>query len=266
MCSLLPLMGAVETIELLARSEHRVQILDLLYEHGSLEKHALGERLDASRTTVGRNLDALEEQGWIRRTNAHCSITRQGELVAEAFADLVSEVELTDKLQSFMQWVPEGTLDIDLSLLADAEVTLAEPGDPWAMINKQVQLIKRTEWYRVVLPFTGLHATEAANEQIVQNGAQGELVVEPDIADLYRSSPEYAELWGEMEENGRLELFAHDGTLPYSLGVFDDTVQVVVAEGDDPRALLETTSETVREWALEQYHEHKRRAEGFSVS
>lgn len=259
-------MSAIETIEFLARSEHRVRILDLLCEHGSLEKHALGEQLDASRTTVGRNLDALEEQGWVRRTNSHCSVTRQGELVAASFADLVSEVELTDKLQSFMQWVPDGTLDLDLSLLADAEVTLAKPGDPWAMINKQVQLIKETEWYRVVLPFTGLHATEAANEQIVRNGAQGELVVEPNIADLYRSSPEYANLWGEMEKTGRLELFAYGGTLPYSLGVFDDTVQIVVADGDDPRALLETASGAVRKWALEQYHDYKRHADGFSVS
>ncbi len=178
----------------------------------------------------------------------------------------MSKVELTDKLQSFMQWVPDGTLDLDLSLLADAEVTLAQPGDPYAMINKQVQLIKRTEWFRVVLLFTGLHATEAANEQVIQNGAQGELVVESDIADLYCSSPEYAELWGEMEATGRLELFAYDGTLPYSLGVFDDTVQIVVAERDNPRALLETTSETVREWVLEQYHDYKRHADGFSVS
>ncbi len=57
------LMGGIEDIELLARSKHRVRILDLLCEHGSLEKHVLGDRLDASRTTVGRNLNALEEQG-----------------------------------------------------------------------------------------------------------------------------------------------------------------------------------------------------------
>ncbi|WP_256686849.1 helix-turn-helix transcriptional regulator [Halococcus qingdaonensis] len=259
-------MSAIDTIELLARSEHRVRILDLLCENGTLEKHVLGDRIDASRTTIGRNLDALEEQGWISRTNGTCTITRQGKLVAEAFADLVSEVELTDKLRSFMRWVPDDTLDLDLSLLAESKITLAQPGDPYAMINKQVQLIKETEWYRVVLPFTGLHATEAANEQIVGNGAEGELVVEPDIADLYCSAQEYAELLREMVATERLELFAYDGTLPYSLGVFDDTVQIVVAEDDEPRALLETTNETVREWALERYRSYKRHADGFSVS
>jgi predicted transcriptional regulator len=253
-------MGAVDTIELLARSKHRVRILDLLCKHGSLEKHALGEEIDASRTTVGRNLAALEDQGWIHRTNAHCAITRQGELVAEAFGDLVETVRLADKLQPFMQWVPDGALDLDLRLLADADVVLAEPGNPWAMINRHVQLIKQMEQARGILPFTGSHATEASNEQVVENGARGELVVEPEIADLYRSAPEYTELWEEMVATGRFELFVYDGTIPYALCVFDDTVQIVVAEGDEPRALLETAADDVREWAMETYRRYKRQS------
>jgi predicted transcriptional regulator len=138
-------MGTIENIELLARSAHRVRILDLLCEHGSLEKHALGSELDASRTTVGRNLSALEEQGWIRRTNAHCEITRQGELVAEAFGDLVETVEMTGTLNSFLQWIPDGSLDLDLRLLRDADIVLAKPGDPRSMINRHVQTIKEME-------------------------------------------------------------------------------------------------------------------------
>lgn len=55
-------MGAIDSSELLARSVHRVRILDLLCEHGPLEKHTLGSRLDASRTTVGRDLAALENR------------------------------------------------------------------------------------------------------------------------------------------------------------------------------------------------------------
>lgn len=240
-------MGAIDSIELLARSEHRVRILDLLCEHGSLEKHALGSELDASRTTVGRNLTALEEQGWIRRMNGDCAITRQGELVAEEFSDFVETVEVTDKLDSFMRWVPDGSLDLDLRLLADADIVLAKPGDPWSMINRHVQLIKQTEWARGILPFTGLHATEAAREQVMENGMRGELVVEPEIGDLYRSAPEYAEVWEEVLATGQFEISTYDGTIPYSLCIFDDTVQIVVAEGDEPRALLESTAEEVLE-------------------
>ncbi len=250
-------MGAIDSIELLVRSAHRVRILDLLCEYGSLEKHTLGSELDASRTTVGRNLTALEEQGWIRRTNGDCAITRQGELVAAEFRDLVETVEVTDKLDSFMRWVPDGSLDLDLRLLADAEIVLAKPGDPWSMINRHVQTIKGMEQGRGILPFTGLHATEASNQQVVQNGARGELVVEPEIADLFRSAPEYTELWTEMVDTGRFELFTYNGTFPYALCIFDDTVQIVVAEGDEPRALLESTNDEVKEWAIETYQDYK---------
>lgn len=253
-------MSAIDSIELLARSKHRIQILDLLSEHGELEKHVLRSGLDASRTTVGRNLTALEEQGWIRQTNGDCAITRQGELVTEEFQDLVATVELGDKLDSFMQWVPDGSLGLDLRLLADADIVLAKPGDPWSMINKHVQTIKQAKRARGILPFTGLHATEAANEQVVQNGARGELVVEPEIVDLFRSAPEYTELWKEMMATGRLELSVYDGTFPYALCVFDDTVQIVVAEGDEPRALLETTNDDVWEWAVNTYENYKRQS------
>lgn len=263
---LVPSMGPVENIELLARSEHRVRILDLLCEHGSLEKHALGSRLDASRTTVGRNLAALEEQGWIRRTNGDCTITRQGELVAKAFDDLVGEVELAAKLQSFMQWVPDGSLDLDLSLLADAEVTLAQPGDPWAMVNRHVNAIEKTSDDRVVLPVTGLHAFEAIHRKIVDGDARAELVAAPSVAETFRTNPDYAPLFEELVATDRFEVRVYDGTVPYYLGVLDSTVQIGVDEEEDPRALLETTNEEVREWALEQYRGYKRRSHEFSLS
>jgi predicted transcriptional regulator len=258
-------MGAVNIIELLARSEHRVRILDLLCEHGSLEKHALGEQLDASRTTIGRNLDALEEQGWIRRTNSHCSITRQGELVAAAFADLVSEVELTDKLQSFMQWVPDGTLDLGLEHLTDAEIILPEPGDPYAMVNRHVELIRETADDRVILPVTGLHAFEALHQKIVEENATSELIVEPTIEETFRTNPSYVELYGEMVATGRFDIRVYDGDIPYYLGVLDDTVQIGVSEDGEPRAMLETENEAVGDWAAGVHAEYKRESEPLQV-
>ena len=250
-------MSAIETIELLARSEHRVRILDLLCESGSLEKHVLGDQVDASRTTIGRNLDVLEEQGWIRRTNAHCEITRQGELVAEKFRTLTETVALGSKLDAFMRWVPDGALDLDLELLTDAEIILPEPGDPDAMVNRHVELIRETANDRVILPVTGLHAFEAVHRKIVEENATSELVVEPTIEETFRTNPSYVELYEEMVATGRFDIRVYDGDIPYYLGVLDDTVQIGVSEDGEPRAILETESEAVADWAAGVYAEYK---------
>lgn len=254
-------MGAIESVELLARSEHRIRILDLLCENGSLEKHALGSELDASRTTVGRNLAALEEQGWIRRTNAHCAITRQGELVTEKFRDFVDTVKLVDELEPFLKWVPDGTLDLDLRLLADAEVLLPEPGDSWAMVNRHVAVIGETNHDRAMLPVTGLHAMEAIHRKIVSGDARTELVVEEKIAETFQSNPNYAPLFREMVETGRFEVRVCNGEIPYYLGVLDGTVQIGVDEDGKPRAMLETAVDEVEDWAMDVYEEYERRSE-----
>lgn len=256
---------AIEKIEFLARSPHRVRILDLLCEHQHLRNHELRDRLNVSRTTVGRNLTALENQGWIRRTNGNCSITRQGELVAETFSDLVETVELADELGSFLQWVPDGTLDLDLRLLADAKVLLSKPGDPWAMVNRHVELVRETMNARMILPVTGLHAVEVGHRKIVDDSARAEFVVEPKIAETFRSNPDFVPLIEEMADTGRFEVRVYDGEIPYYLGVLDETVQIGVDEAGEPRAILETENEAVAEWAAGVYGEYKRESEPFQV-
>jgi predicted transcriptional regulator len=252
---------AVEKIEFLARSAHRIRILDLLREHGKLPNHELRDHFNASRTTVGRNLAALEDQGWIRRTNSTCEITRHGELVAEAFGDLVDTVEVTNSLESFMQWVPEGSLDLDLQHLADADIVLAKPGDPWAMVNRHVAAISETSDDQAMLPVTGLHAMEAIHRKIVSGDARTELVAEPSIVKTFQSNPDYAPLVEEMVDTGRFEIWLYNGDIPYYLGVLDSTVQIGVDEDGEPRAMVETDTEAVADWAVEVYESYKRDSE-----
>jgi predicted transcriptional regulator len=252
---------AVGEIGFLAKSEHRVRLLTLLSEHERLSDRELRRRTDASRTTVGRNLAALETRGWIRRTNSECVITRQGRLVADAFDGLVDTVTATDGLHSFMQWVPEGALDIDLRLLADAEVLLAKPGDPWAMVNKHVSTIRETSDDRIMLPVTGLHAFQALHRKIVNGDGRAEVVLEPDVAATFVSNPAYAPLFAELRDTDRFEARVYDGEMPYYLGVLDGTVQIGVDEDGEPRALLETDGEAVVNWAADIYERYRRHSE-----
>lgn len=240
---------ALDRIEFLAGSPWRLDLLGVLVESGPLTGRELRSRLGASRTTVNRNLDALCNHGFVTNSGDEYAITPVGGAIATDCFDLAETIDLTNRLEPFLEWVPDGALDLDLRHLADAEVLVAEPGDPWAMINRHVECIKSMDRSRSFLPFTGLHAMEAAHEQVVNHGARCELVVTPEIADVHLADPAYAELAEEMVETGRVEYFRYDGDLPYGLNVIDDAVQIVVADGDQPRAMVESNDEAVREWA-----------------
>ena len=126
----------IETIEFVARSTCRAGILASLAAEGCLSRSALRERFDVSRTTVGRNIAALEDRGLVRRTNDGYAASRTGTAVAESFDDLVDTVEVTSQVESFVEWLPEGEFDPDLGALADVEVVLADEGDPYAPVNR----------------------------------------------------------------------------------------------------------------------------------
>jgi predicted transcriptional regulator len=186
---------AVEDVEFLSGSRTRVEIIELLNEQEQLAKRELREHINASRTTVQRNLETLAERGWVRNTNRTYSLTLTGETVADKFIELVETVQLERRLQPFLTWVDRSDLNLDIELLADAELLVAEPGDPWSMINRQVQLIRETDNGGIgFLPFTGLHACEVTHNQILNHDASYELVVIPKIADTHFSDPAYGNL------------------------------------------------------------------------
>lgn len=259
-------LNALDRIEFVTRSPARVRTLAALRDAERLTRADLKARLDASRTTVGRNLEALCERGLVAEIGTDYTLTRAGEVIATNLLDLAGTIGIARELEPFLRWVPDGALDIDLREFADAEVIVAKPGDPWAMINHQVQSIKTIDdgsWG--FLPFTGLHATEANHKRVVDHGAEGELVLTPEIAGIHFSDPNYAPLTEEIVETGRFEYFRYDGDLPYALVEIDGVIQIVVADGDQPRAMVESDAAPVREWAEEKYESYKRQSEPISM-
>lgn len=250
----------VDELKFLVGSRTRVRILEELSATEELAKDELKRRLDCSRTTIQRNLDALEDRGLIRDTHPRYSLDPCGEYVVEGLLDLMETTRTVQRLRPFLKWVDSADLDIDVNCLADAELLTPADGDPYAMINRQVRKIKDSESGWALLPFTGLHATEAAHEQITENGAQYELVVEPDVAETHRTAPQYRELYEDLAGTDRYEMYVYDGSIPFALCRLDDTVQIVVAEGEEPRALLESDAPEVRNWAERTYEAYRAQA------
>ena len=77
---------ALDGIEFVSRLPARVRMLDVLRNADGLSRTELGDRLDASRTTVGRNVEALCEQGIVANDEGEYAPTRAGEPIV---ADLL---------------------------------------------------------------------------------------------------------------------------------------------------------------------------------
>lgn len=247
----------IETVEVLQR---RVGVLTCLLEEPK-DKRTLVEELDIPRSTLDRAVRELESINIVTYSNGKYAATPIGERLGHTFLSFLEQIEVTIELEPFLQHVSVDEFPLNLQLLTDAEVVVPADKNPYAMIDRHVQLLREADQARGMLPLVGLHGYQTAHKRIVENGAEDELIVEPDVADVLVSDPEFAELTEEMLTTGRFDLFIYDGTIPYFVGIYDDeTVQIGVDEDGEPRALLETDRQEVQNWAHNIITEYKQQA------
>jgi predicted transcriptional regulator len=255
----------IEEITFLSGSRTRFHALRALYEADGLTKGELRDRLDGSRTTVGRNLDALCERGLVAKNGSGYTITRTGETITADFSDLVGTVAIANRLEPLLRWLPE-EFDVDLRQLVGAELILAEEANPYAPVNRHVEALKRAEDVRLFIGVTGQHAWEIAHRRVVDEGATHEYVVGSRVVETLRSDPNYTDPCEAMLGTGRFELSVYDSEVPYYLGLLDETIQIGVEDEEGmPRALVETDIDGVGKWANDTYNKYRDRSTPFSM-
>ena len=238
----------------------RFEVVESLIEQ-SKDKRELVEDIDVSRSTVDRATRELETAGLVEYVGGDFVVTSLGEFSVAEFVRLIEMLRLRRELDSFLQWVPQSEFKFDTGDVMNADIVLPEPGNPYNMVNKHVRALNEAETVRAVLPLTGLHAFEVAHDAVVDDGADYEFVVVPDVVKTYESNPNYVPLYEEMVESGHFDLYIYDGDVPYYLGLLDGTVQIGVDEDGEPRALLETDAREMQEWAQNEYESYKQWAE-----
>jgi predicted transcriptional regulator len=252
----------LDAVAFLARAPNRAAVLDALRRDGPLDRRALRDRFDAARTTLGRNLDALADRGWVRDDGDEYAVTPAGAAVADDFAALRDTAEAADRLQPVLARLSADAFPAALDAFADATVVTADGGDPYAPVNRHVVALRSAEQVRCLLPVVGLNALDATCERVRASDAEHEAVVEPAVADVLRSDPAYAPGVEELAAFDRVAVHVCDDAIPFYLGVLDDLVQVGVSDGDGvPQALMETRDDAARAWAAETYRSYRDRAD-----
>lgn len=249
-----------EHVAFLSRSETRVRLLALLGDEGPMTRRDLRDELDTSQSTVVRSVQALDRRGWVENDDGAVRVTATGEVIVDAFTDLLDAVDDTTDLEAFLRWFPHREFDLDLTQLHGATVTKSSPGDPYAPARTQTELVRTASRFRGFLPSIDLEGTRVVHGRITAGELDAEVIVGPDVEETIRNGA-YAPLFREKLETGRLSVLLADAELPFYLGLSGDGVVQIGVENDGiPRALLETDGEPVLSWAEDVYREYRERA------
>lgn len=257
--------AGVEGMCFLTQSPVRVRILEHLDNEELLSQRELKDRIDVSRVTVRRNLDALEERELITIADRTCELTPLGDLVVDEILPAVETAAVVDQLQPFIERFPESHLDFDLRALGDATTVVAESADPYAPVNRHIERMETADRFRALLPAVGLPAMTVARDCVVEAGSQHEIVVSELLAQTILDRRGYRELIEEMVSSGNCKLLISDREIPFYLGLFEEYVQIGVEDDDGtPKALVETDAVEVCEWGERTYERYIDGAESFT--
>ncbi|MFO7927198.1 MAG: helix-turn-helix transcriptional regulator [Halobacteriota archaeon] len=248
----------LEWIRFLARANSRVRILEHLSEAETATQRDLRTQLDASRTTIARSLQSLEDRHWVERNDGAYRLTRIGAIITDEFSGMLETVQRVAELAEFLRWFPADESTPDFLRLRDAEITSSSDGDPYAPARKQTKILRTADRLRILLPSVDLEGTKTITEETAEHALEAETILSPGLESTFESD-EFSPYIREMLESGRSTLFVSERDPPFYLGLADDgRVQIGVEDGEGfPRSLLETTDEDVRTWAEGVYRTYR---------
>lgn len=244
--------SGIEGIEFLARSAHRVGVLEALSD-GPRDRMDLREETGASSPTVGRVLADFEDRRWLNRDGPTYTLTPLGEYVAEKLLALRDAMETEAKLREMWRWLPIEMPGFSVELFEDAVVSYPGAAYPYEPVERLEELISETTTLRgfdsIVFKSRNLETACGA----VLSGMEFEYVFTPEALEgTYAWNPEQIRAVAECEN---ASVLVHDD-LPDSdrcgLGIVDDRACICC---HDPAtgamvAVIDTDAPEAREWAL----------------
>lgn len=255
-------------VDFLARSEHRVAVLDRLSE-GPRTRRDLHEETGISQPTLGRVFGDFEDRNWVERRGHEYLLTPAGELVWEAFQDLLDTVETVQRLDGVTEYLPVDELGLDLRVFADAAVTRPEPGNALAHLTRLEELWYGSNRARVVLDMVppGSPVDNRNRTAWFEAGDQHyEAINTAEMLDLVLGDPEIAEMLRVGLSSPRMRIYRYEGEIPVVFGMADGTA-FLAPKGEDgmPVALVESTDERVVTWVDEQWETYRAQSTELTV-
>lgn len=243
---------ALEEIDFLARSNHRVGVIEGLTA-GSRDRRELRAATGASSPTMSRILTDFEDRQWIVREGPTYELTPLGEFVAERFLGLREAMTIERKLRDVWQWLPREMEGFSVDLFADAVVSYPGPGYPYEPVERLTHLIQKTSRMR---GFDSIVFKSINNETVCQavlDGMELEYVYSPTALEkTFAWNPERIM---EVASRDHCTVLVHDDLPDRSrcgLGIVDDRAGICCHDPETGAltAVIDTDAPAAREWAI----------------
>lgn len=230
----------------------RGELLELLAAE-SRNAQALAEQLDASRSTVHRVTETLEEFGLVEKPDESFAVTGLGAVVAEEVAELRTNLEIADRLEPFLNTVDTDRVDVPLECFAEARVTAPQQRQAHVGVKRIIELIEGTDSLRMFSSIISPLYVDVARREILE-GTEIEVVFDREVVEIIASR--HVDEARDALETGRFHVLAGEG-VPFELFLFDDRMGMAAHDGSGiARAFVESSSPEAREWAESLYREY----------
>lgn len=258
---------ALDDIEFLARSPHRIEVLAALAD-APRTRHELKERADVSRVTISRLLDDLADRGWTVHDNGQYEATARGRLVSREFARLHGNLSVGDQLDDALEWLPVEEFEFDVARLHDANVLRTASWESQTeAIRHAANCVEGTNEIRGTGIGFSHEVVEAIKDQVIADGATFEMVVDDTALRMIRNDDGLRHRFQEILQADSGALYRYTGTAPLHMVVTFDELVVICGHVEDgpPPGTLETTDPEVHRWARTYYEGALSEAESVAV-
>lgn len=258
---------AIQAIEFLARSEHRVAVLDALSRQ-SRDRRDLRDATGASDPTIGRVLRDFEDRSWIVRDGLSYELTPLGAYVTDLFVELREGMRTGETLREVWQWLPREMEAFSVAHFEDAVVAHPGPNYPYAPVERVTHLLEATDSIRGLGTTIYKSGNLAVFCRRVIEGMETEYVYSlPVLRAIVDWNPD---LTAEAFDCENCTVFLHDD-LPdddrCGLNIMDDCIGIC---GHDPEtaqleAVIDTGAPQARDWAESVYEQCREEARPVDV-
>ena len=249
--------SALDDIEFLVSSDHRVGVLDALTS-GPCDRDDLRTATGASSPTMGRILSDFQDRHWIERDGKTYQLTDLGEFLADQFEEFSDAMAYQRRLREVWPWLPHDIDGFSIELFTDVVVSQPGPGYPYRPIERLTECLTTT---RTMQGF-GMALLKSGNLEPffdqIRDGLECEYIYPPAVLEELFAWDEETVL--EMATRPNYTVLLHDD-LPLDercgICLFDDRVSICCYDPETGalQSLVDTGSDGMRTWAVSYYEQ-----------
>jgi predicted transcriptional regulator len=245
-------------MDYLSRSENRVSLLAALVENQPRNRDELEAELSASKRTVSRVLTELTQKGYLQEGPAGFRLTTFGEVVAEAYLDYSDRFELAEKYRPFLANVDSTAVDLDITALRGASLTVAGDVNPYAPLDRALELRQDATQIRVVTPLIEKRSMEQLTARMERGeDLNFEAIFPQRLYETVKSQRGYDGAFEREVQSDSVELRISPDSIDVIYSIIDDIVALGATVDNEPYALLESKNPDLRAWVEQTIDEYK---------